>query len=512
MKNAAASYASIVSTYKHVKIGYIASIIFTVILLLYLTAACGYTVNDENKLVWSKPKFFGDLSVELYLVLGFFILCFDLFILNYSFEICDTINVLFGTKYVGMILYSVLCSVLVFPLIFISIQIIEKFKTRTFISNLLTVKIYKKIKNAYLSSEAYKHYQQLTMGQKFTRRSIKVLVSCISVPIFLLLCFGFDDVWLFGCVIAFVVVLVCEIKNIKNYKDLSKISRQIKLIGTDEPFEENISDKSAVYNDSVMLTQISEKVKSSVEEQIKSERMKIELVANVSHDLKTPLTSIISYIDLLKKLDLDDEAKSYVEILDRKSQKLKSIVYDVFSLAKATSGIDVNLAELDFVILFNQVLADSDDKLKSSGKIIKTDIYEKSAYVMADGDKLYRVFQNLVDNALNYSLEGSRIFLEIRREKDNIQFISKNIASYPIDFTAEEIVERFVRGDKSRTDGGSGLGLSIAKSFTEACGGEFIIELDGDMFKSIVSLPILKKDEQDNAEKESSDDDIPINE
>jgi signal transduction histidine kinase len=109
---------------------------------------------------------------------------------------------------------------------------------------------------------------------------------------------------------------------------------------------------------------------------------------------------------------------------------------------------------------------------------------------------MYRVFQNLIDNALNYSLEGSRIFLEVKREGNNILYKSKNVSSYPIEFTADEIVERFVRGDKSRTDGGSGLGLSIAKSFTEACGGEFTIDLDGDVFKTTVSMPILNKEEK----------------
>ena len=176
------------------------------------------------------------------------------------------------------------------------------------------------------------------------------------------------------------------------------------------------------------------------------------------------------------------------------TQKLKGIVSDVFSIAKATSGVDVNLTKLDFVMLLNQCIADAEDKIADSGKIVKININADSAMVMGDGDKLYRVFQNIVDNALNYSMDGTRIFLDVYKKADRIVFAEKNISATPINFTEEEILERFVRGDKSRTDGGSGLGLSISKSFTEACGGIFNIEIDGDMFKAIVEMPIIQED------------------
>ena len=258
-----------------------------------------------------------------------------------------------------------------------------------------------------------------------------------------------------------------------------------------------------MYAESEKLNSVQDKVRESVEQQIQSERLKIELVTNVSHDLKTPLTSIISYIDLLKKMDLDDEASSYVKILDKKAQKLKGIVSDVFSIAKVTSGVDVNLTKLDFVMLLNQCIADAEDKIADSGKIVKININADSAMVMGDGDKLYRVFQNIVDNALNYSMDGTRIFLDVYKKADRIVFAEKNISATPINFTEEEILERFVRGDKSRTDGGSGLGLSISKSFTEACGGIFNIEIDGDMFKAIVEMPIIQEDTVEKTDDET---------
>ena len=145
-------------------------------------------------------------------------------------------------------------------------------------------------------------------------------------------------------------------------------------------------------------------------------------------------------------------------------------------------------------MLLNQCIADAEDKIADSGKIVKININADSAMVMGDGDKLYRVFQNIVDNALNYSMDGTRIFLDVYKKADRIVFAEKNISATPINFTEEEILERFVRGDKSRTDGGSGLGLSISKSFTEACGGIFNIEIDGDMFEAIVEMPIIQED------------------
>lgn len=508
LETAEESYKSIVRVYRDAKLLFIVAAVLTALCAVYLIFSCGFESVSEDGIKWHKSAFFGKRSILLYLAVGLaYLQIGGSVILNNYVEITSYINTLLNAQYAGYVFFGLLCGAFSLPLIFIAMQLAEKFKTHTVKEGLLTLQLFRKIKNAYLNSEMYANYQKRTMGDKLKRRSVKVIVICslVALSFFFSMAVGYDYEIFFVCaVIGFIAVMYFEIRNILSYRDLSKISRQIKLIGTDEPFEEKISERSAVYNDSVMLTQISEKVKNSVEEQIKSERMKIELVANVSHDLKTPLTSIISYIDLLKKLDLDDEAASYVQILDKKSQKLKGIVADVFSLAKATSGIDVNLVKLDFVMLFNQALADADDKLRASGKTIKTDIYETSAMVMADGDKLYRVFQNLVDNALNYSLEGSRIFLEIRRTGDCIKFVSKNISSYPIEFTADEIVERFVRGDKSRTDGGSGLGLSIAKSFTEACGGEFTIELDGDMFKTIVSMPVLTEEETE--EKDVSED------
>jgi signal transduction histidine kinase len=226
----------------------------------------------------------------------------------------------------------------------------------------------------------------------------------------------------------------------------------------------------------------------SFEEQMKAERMKIALVTNVSHDLKTPLTSIISYVDLLSDEEgLTEAASDYVKILAEKSDRLKNIVADLFDLAKSTSGdIALDLEPLDLKKLIEQTLGDMEDEIEKSGLQIKTDLVENPVNIIADGKKMYRVFQNVIGNALKYALKDTRIFVNLEEADGKAIVKIKNIAAYEMDFTADEILQRFSRGDKARTTEGSGLGLSIAESFTKVCGGDFKVEIDGDMFKVVI--------------------------
>ncbi|MEG0597019.1 MAG: HAMP domain-containing sensor histidine kinase [Oscillospiraceae bacterium] len=212
----------------------------------------------------------------------------------------------------------------------------------------------------------------------------------------------------------------------------------------------------------------------------------------MSNYFKTPLTAIISYIELLmRQEDLSPEVLDYVRILDEKSQKLKTMVLDVFEVSKAAAGqLPVIIEELEFGKLLRQTLADMGERIEESGLVLKTEFPEDAIRICADGDRLYRVFQNLLQNALTYSLTGSRVFVTLTRENKIATAVIKNTSKSElasgIDFT-----QRFVRGDGSRTDGGSGLGLSIAKSFTEACGGSFVVEVDADLFTARVSFPVV---------------------
>ena len=231
----------------------------------------------------------------------------------------------------------------------------------------------------------------------------------------------------------------------------------------------------------------------AVDEQMKSERMKVELIANVSHDIKTPLTSIISYVEILKQEEgLPDHIKDYIKILDEKSQRLNNMVQDVFAVSKAASGeLPMQMEELDFVKLIKQTMADMEEQIQNSGVSFRTEFPKEPVMIMADGQRLYRVFQNLFQNAIKYSLKGSRVYVALGTEGALAVASVKNISLQELD-KDKDFAERFARGDQSRTDGGSGLGLSIAQSFTEACGGKFSWETDADLFVVRVTFKILK--------------------
>ncbi len=297
--------------------------------------------------------------------------------------------------------------------------------------------------------------------------------------LFFIICFVF-----FGMYMAFLY---------HTYRDIGKLAARIEAISKGEKPEGNeIYPNSPLYHIYLDLDNINEGMKTSIEEQVKSERMKIELVTNVSHDLKTPLTSIISYVDLLSKTELSDEAADYVKIISVKAERLKNIVSDLFDIAKANSGnTSVELENLDLCKLIVQTLADMDDKVNASGMTIKTKLPAVPVIIRSDGKKLYRVFQNLIDNALKYSLKGTRIFIEAELSDGLVKASVKNTSAYELDFTADEIKERFTRGDKSRSTEGSGLGLSIAESFTAVCGGSFNVVIDGDQFRTEVVFPTV---------------------
>ncbi|MFR1789117.1 sensor histidine kinase [Clostridium sp.] len=239
------------------------------------------------------------------------------------------------------------------------------------------------------------------------------------------------------------------------------------------------------------INNIRDGLRKSIESEIKSENMKTELITNVSHDLKTPLTSIINYIDLLKRENIESEtAKDYINILDKKSQRLKVLIDDLFEASKATSGaMELNITKIDIVQLLKQSLGENDERFKNSNLSVKLDIPDTKIFINGDGQRLYRVFENLISNIVKYSLSNTRVYIQMYVDDENkVVIIMRNISAYELDFCANEITNRFKRGDSSRSTDGSGLGLAIAKSIVELHGGKFNIEVDGDLFKSIIKL------------------------
>ncbi|MCI8895882.1 MAG: HAMP domain-containing histidine kinase [Lachnospiraceae bacterium] len=284
-------------------------------------------------------------------------------------------------------------------------------------------------------------------------------------------------------------------KNRRLAEDIGALSDQITAVRGGNLTKPLVLPKDAdLAQAAESLNEIQRGLEEALREQMHSERMKVELVTNVSHDIKTPLTSIISYVELLKQEEaLPEHVREFVQILWEKSLRLKTIVQDVFDVSKAAAGqLPVNMEELDLGRLLRQVLADMDSQIASSGLGMKTAVSEEPLFIRADGQRLYRVFQNLLQNALKYSLAGSRIYLTMTMEGVMAAVYLKNTSGTELE-TGKDFAERFVRGDSSRTDGGSGLGLSIAKSFTEACGGSFRVETDADLFTVVVAFPMSAK-------------------
>ena len=229
-----------------------------------------------------------------------------------------------------------------------------------------------------------------------------------------------------------------------------------------------------------------------MEEEVKSQRMKTELITNVSHDLKTPLTAIITYVNLLKQPQLTkEEREAYIQILDQKSMRLKALIEDLFEVSKANSGsIALNLVEVDVVSLMKQVRLELDDRMRTSGIDFRFQLPDRKIKLLLDSEKTYRVFENLLINIVKYGMPGTRAYIEItEREEEGqekpgeVHVAMKNISAAELSDDDRDLTDRFVRGDQSRNTEGSGLGLAIARSFVELQGGRFELETEADLFK-----------------------------
>lgn len=309
---------------------------------------------------------------------------------------------------------------------------------------------------------------------------------------------GLCCLWLFGIIGILIYVLgvywVIEkaLQQIKYYyqkllnttTDLAKGDLDTKILeeelGIFEPIKQRVE-------------QIQIGFKQSVEEEIRSQKLKTELITNVSHDLKTPLTSIVSYVSLLKQEDLSKEVREqYIDILERKSIRLQTLIEDLFEMSKANSGnIILTPERVDLIALIKQTLFELDDNIQAARVQFRTRFEEDKVYLVLDSTRTFRVFDNLINNITKYAMPNSRAYIEVTSEGDEVVIVLKNTAKEELDFDQDEITERFVRGDRSRHTEGSGLGLAIAKSFVELQNGSLKIELDGDLFKVIIRF---KKD------------------
>ena len=279
-----------------------------------------------------------------------------------------------------------------------------------------------------------------------------------------------------------------ENKGMKIQKDYNRLLKAAQELGKGN-FDMEIEADLGVFNQlEIEFNNIKDGFKKAVEEEIKSQNMKNELISNVSHDLKTPLTCIKNYIVLLQDDLLTEKTRhEYLNNLNLYVNRLTTLIEDFFEISKINSGnIQLNLMNLNIIALLEQTYTESKEILEAKNLILIRKYESTDIKLKLDGDKTYRIFENLFTNIAKYAMINSRVYLEVKDDVNKIVVEFKNISATQMNFTADEIVERFVRGDKSRHETGSGLGLAIAKSFTEVQGGEFKIDIDGDLFKTII--------------------------
>ena len=377
-------------------------------------------------------------------------------------------------------LISVIWTSLALLIYYVLIRvIIINYNERTLFKNNITIKCWNYLSEIMTRSSLIKTF--LIMSGLYVISGLLLFVVS-----------GILSIFPIGILIGIILTIIYIVIFIKELIYLDKIIIGSKA-ATEGKLNCNIEEKGRGHLRELAhdINNIRDGLRKSIESEIKSENMKTELITNVSHDLKTPLTSIINYIDLLKRENIESEtAKDYINILDKKSQRLKVLIDDLFEASKATSGaMELNITKIDIVQLLKQSLGENDERFKNSNLSVKLDIPDTKIFINGDGQRLYRVFENLISNIVKYSLSNTRVYIQMYVDDENkVVIIMRNISAYELDFCANEITNRFKRGDSSRSTDGSGLGLAIAKSIVELHGGKFNIEVDGDLFKSIIKL------------------------
>lgn len=468
-----ALYNQTKSLYKYSYSTLIISIIIGSIELIYLIYSLGYVKNKEEiYLSWLDKipleiLFFG-YCLLFFVEAALLVMCLS--VISVDVNLCVMLIMLVGYFSVLSALYG-------------AGTLLKRIKAHTFFKNSIAYRIlkwlvqkYKNIKNTISSNK--------NLGGKIALYFIGIVTVSILIGLI------FKE---FGILLDIVFWIWCyykimkEVDKFKQIHDATeKIYKGDTNIKLDESLYTGVLKELAIY-----INDIAGGFSNAIKESLKSERLKTELITNVSHDIKTPLTSIINYVDLLKQENIQNEkAKEYIEVLDNKSQRLKKLIEDLVEASKASSGnIKINKEVLNVKELLNQVTGEFEDKFNSRGLNIISKLPEKTVYIKADSRYLYRVLENIYSNVAKYAEENTRVYIDcILEEENTVAIYVKNISKDELNISADELMQRFVRGDKSRNTEGSGLGLSIAKSLTELQDGTFNIYLDGDLFKVAIKF------------------------
>lgn len=468
-----ALYNQTKSLYKYSYSTLIISIIIGSIELIYLIYSLGYVKNKEEiYLSWLDKipleiLFFG-YCLLFFVEAALLVMCLS--VISVDVNLCVMLIMLVGYFSVLSALYG-------------AGTLLKRIKAHTFFKNSITYRIlkwliqkYKNVKNIISSNK--------NLGGKIALYFIGIVTVSILIGLI------FKE---FGILLDIVFWIWCyykimkEVDKFKQIHDATeKIYKGDTNIKLDESLYTGVLKELAIY-----INDIAGGFSNAIKESLKSERLKTELITNVSHDIKTPLTSIINYVDLLKQENIQNEkAKEYIEVLDNKSQRLKKLIEDLVEASKASSGnIKINKEVLNVKELLNQVTGEFEDKFNGRGLNIISKLPEETIYIKADSRYLYRVLENTYSNVAKYAEENTRVYIDcILEEENTVAIYVKNISKDELNISADELMQRFVRGDKSRNTEGSGLGLSIAKSLTELQDGTFNIYLDGDLFKVAIKF------------------------
>lgn len=447
-----------------------ASFIVMLVLLIILIAGAGrrYGDNDIHFTLLDKPWL--DFGLALLIV--------------YEYVVCVLSYIMMESAWLlnnkqGMIFFGAIFSLLfTLPLLWWLTSFAKRCKNGKFWRYSLI----------YVICSKLKHFaKSLWAGFPLTSRAVLIGVAFFVV---VLICIASDTTW--AVLLFCLVITALTVFGLLRYaRKLYLLEQGAKAAGSgiyDPPIEVRGGELGSI---AASINSIAGGINAAVHERLKSERLKTELLTNVSHDIRTPLTSLITYSDLLKNEGLDSaKAPEYLDILIQKSARLKSLTDDLFEAAKAASGnIEVKIDDLDLADFLRQVVGELDERVKGSGLDFRLNLSEH-AKVRADGKLLLRVMENLLANVFKYALSGSRVYIDIMPEDGCYRLDIKNISEHPLNLEPAELTERFKRGDSARGGEGSGLGLSIAQSFTQLQGGRFNISIDGDLFKVSLYLPI----------------------
>lgn len=445
------------------------SVMVLIGIAIYLFWAIGYQKGEEGISLNAIDK----VPYEIIGIISFHVLAMAVTVLVNAFDIY--------TYYVVAIFYLIAYVIGYLACAIWGITTIKRIKAKTFWKSFISYKVikwfYHKIKK--FTSEI----EQKTSSSKkvfwyywgFVVISV-VLATMIGSAISLILLGGF---WLW---------VFYRLRRYNRQQDEIKEALQKIYEGKTDIYLDKEEMEGVLKEMTVYINDIAGGFSNAIEESLQSERLKTELITNVSHDIKTPLTSIINYVDLLKREEIPNEkVKEYIDILDKKSYRLKKLTEDLVEASKVSSGnVKLNIEEINLKELIHQSIGEFKDRLEEKDLQIEISMPEEDIKIQADNRYMYRVIENLLSNITKYALDGSRVYIDMKREKNKVEISIKNISKDKLNISSDELMQRFVRGDKSRYTEGSGLGLSIAKSLTELQGGKFTIHIDGDLFKVVM--------------------------